>query len=796
MRVELPVMLRARLRTGAAAMCLALLTSCGGSGGTTSTPPPLGGGTATPTHEPTPTPGPTPTPAPTPTPTPSAVFDTPEYRRSTGPSFHNAIPAWQLGATGRGVTIGIVDSGIDTANTEFAGRISAASADVAGSRGIAAEDDHGTLVALVAGAARNNSGIMGVAWEAGIMMMRADSPGSCASSDGCTFFDSAITAGIDRAVQNGAKVINLSLGGSPPNNQLRNAVIRAANAGVVVVVSAGNDADAATPSTDPDNPDPFATGLRQAGGSNVIIAGSVNNAGTISPFANRAGSEADWYLMALGERVCCVYEGSGLKITVQNGQNFVTVISGTSFAAPQIAGAVALLRQAFPNLTAAQTVSLLLSTARDAGASGTDTTYGRGIMDIGRAFAPQGTLSIASTLVPLPAGDTTGVVSPAMGDAARNVPLSAVMLDSYSRAYRIELGSRMQGAQADPRLGAALLAPMENVAGGGGAVSLGFSVDRSGRLRNSRWTGQLRLGSSDAEAARVLAARVAARIAPNTSVAFGFAQGADGLVAQVQGHSEPAFLVARSPGNDFGFARGGETSLALRQQLGKFGLTLSAEQGNAVYGAGRGLPAGQARRDGVTRFGLSLDRRVGAIEAALGASWLSEQRTVLGARMHDAFGAGGADSLFFDTNLAWPFAPGWRLGGAWRQGFTHARAGGLIAPGSRLASKGWSLDLQREGVFAGGDSLALRLSQPLRVQRGGFNLDLPVAYDYDTLRASNGISLLNLAPRGRELTGELAWRGPLWSGRGSASLFYRKNPGHFADAPADKGAAVSWKTAF
>ena len=61
-------------------------------------------------------------------------------------------------------------------------------------------------------------------------------------------------------------------------------------------------------------------------------------------------------MAALGDRVCCVYENGQLKTTTMNGQQFVFVFSGTSFSAPQIAGAVALLRQAFPNLTAAQTV--------------------------------------------------------------------------------------------------------------------------------------------------------------------------------------------------------------------------------------------------------------------------------------------------------------------------------------------------------------------------------------------------------------------------------------------------------
>ena len=799
-----------RLRAGTAAVALAVVSGCGG-GGAISTPPPLGGGgtpaptpTPTPTPTPSPTPTPTPTPTPSPTPTPTSTFDTSEYRRSTGPSFHNAIPAWQLGATGRGVTIGIIDSGIDPANPEFAGRISAASADVAGSRGVSAESDHGTNVALVAAAARNGTGIMGIAWEATIMALRTDAPGTCASlvagdsTTGCRFSDTAIAAGVNRAVQNGAKVINISLGGSSPSNQLRSAITQAAAVGVVVVVAAGNDADEPNPSVDPNNPDPFSVGLRQAGNGNVIIAGSVNSTGTLSAFANRAGAEQNWYLSALGERVCCVYENGAIKITVQNGQQFVMVISGTSFSAPQISGAVALLRQAFPNLTAVQTVDLLLRTARDAGAAGINSTYGRGIMDIARAFAPQGTASVASTLAPLPLGDSTGVTSAAMGDAVQNVSLSAIELNSYRRAYRIELGGRLRGAQVNPRLAPALIAPTRNFAGGTGDVSLGFSVDGR-RLGQSPWSGKLRLTGTDAERARVLAARVAARIAPGTNVAFGYAQGAGGLVAQVQGHSEPAFFVAGSAGDDYGFARGGQTALALRRQLGAWGLTLSGEAGKAVAGAPaffEGSSLERKQQGGIARFGLALDRRWQGLEASLAANWLHENRTVLGARLHDAFGQGGSDSVFLDANMAWRFAADWRLGAAWRQGFTLARSGGLVAPGSRIASNAWSIDLERGSMFRAGDSLALRVIQPLRVSSGGLNLDLPVAYSYDTLAATNAIQQLSLSPRGRELTTELAWRGPLWSGAVSASVFYRNDPGHYANLPDDKGLAFSWLREF
>ncbi|MDE2596759.1 MAG: S8 family serine peptidase [Sphingomonadales bacterium] len=732
---------------------------------------------------------------------------TSEYNRSDGAPYHGAIAAWQAGANGQGVTLAIIDSGIDTASPEFAGRIAPSSADVAGSRGLVnADSDHGTRVALTAAAARDNTGVLGIAWASTIQMLRADTPGTCATFDanvkdsGCKFDDTDIAAGVDKAIAGGAKVINISLGGSAPASVMTASIARAAAAGIVVVVSAGNDGDSTDPKIDPNNPDPFAAGLRGAGNGNVIIAGSVTNTGAFSTFSNRAGAEQQWFLSALGEKVCCVYENGVLKVTTDpSGQRFVTLFSGTSFSAPQIAGAAALLRQAFPNLTAAQVVDLLLRTARDAGAPGIDATYGRGILDITSAFAPQGATSIAGTGSVVPLSDTVAVASTAMGDATSRAALSTVMLDSYQRAYTVNLGGSLRGAPVVPRLAPALAGQVRNVSGGNGPLAMAFSVDARGRAASLPWSGQLRLSRADSDTARVLAARVIARLSPHTSAAFAYAQGADGLVAQLQGQSRAAFLVATDPLADLGFERGGETALALRRSFGRWGLTLSTEAMQAAAAAPIAQAeafAGTRRHDGATRFALALDRRFGALDAMLGASWLGEQRTVLGAQLHDGFGARGADSLFLDAALGWQAAEHLRLGAAWRQGYTHARIAGLVAGGSTLRSNGWALDVARTDLFQPGDSLALRVSQPLRVARGGLNLNLPSAWSYDTLTATTGLRRLSLAPTGREVTGELAWRGALWGGAASASLYLRKDPGHYARLPNDKGVALSWATGF
>jgi hypothetical protein len=751
-----------------------------------------------PTPTPTPTPAPTPAPTPTPTPTPISSFDTAEYRRSDGPAFHNATAAWSQGVTGKGAKIAVVDSGIDTDNPEFAGRIDPASRDVAGNGTVEAVDDHGTQVALIAAAARNNAGIVGIAYGATIAAFRADRPGSCASADGCVFDDRDIAAGIDHAVSAGATVINLSLGGESPSSTLLDSVQRATAAGLVIIVSAGNEGDGSDPKIDPNQPNPFAAGVRNAGGQNVIIAGSVNDEGQFSAFSNKAGSQAQYFLSALGERVCCVYKDGVLFTETTPSGTFVTLVSGTSFSAPQISGAVALLKQAFPNLTGAQMVSLLLSSARDAGATGTDTTYGRGILDIAAAFAPRGATTLAGSTTAVALGDDTAVASGPMGDAFGQTPLSAVVLDSYQRAYGLDVGQGLRRAGVQPKLLGAVDAGSRQVGGGNRALSLAFTL-AEGAHGQSDWIAPLKLSREDAQVARVLAARVALKIAPGEQIGFAFKERADGLVAQLQGQERPAFLIAGDARGDNGFAESGDVSIAYRRQLGKWGITASSEQGRAWLGNIR-YEDGQLERARETRrltaFSVAADRRFGNIETAAALTWLGEQRTILGAYFTDAFGGGGANSVFFDTSAAWRTGDGWRFGAAFRQGWTRADRSEVIGAGSQFISRGWSADVARQGVFGQFDSLGLRISQPLRVEGGGLNLTLPVGYEYATLATTYGTRTLALTPQGREIDGEFAWHGVLMGGDSSASLFYRTDPGHIASLPDDKGVAVKWSRRF
>ncbi|MDQ2879450.1 MAG: S8 family serine peptidase [Pseudomonadota bacterium] len=577
----------------------------------------------------------------------------------------------------------------------------------------------------------------------------------------------------------------MSLGGSPTGSPVVSAINRATAAGVIVVIAAGNDGT--------DNPDPFAEVANNAAASRglVIIAGSVqpNNARTpggdvISTFSDRAGDGAAHYLAAVGEQV-----------RAPDNNNVGYIWSGTSFAAPQISGAIALLAQAFPNLTGAQIVAILFQSARDAGATGVDATYGQGVLDLTRAFQPLGATSVAGTRAPVSLA-ANAMLSAPMGDAQQG-PLGAVILDGFQRAFAIDLARTINRGSPTRDLVGALQSRQRNyVVGVGGStdVALTIAPARGGALIQ-----RTMLSSAQAEQARVLAGIVTQRLGSHASFAIGFAETGETLTARLTGRGDPAFLVARDPVQTMGFDSNVHGSSAMRQQFGGWGLTAAIESGDALSRDVEALPAirDRYRRYGYDKASLTLDRRFGALNAALTGTRLAERDTLLGARFSDGLGGTHGTSWFLDAAARMDAGGGWSAGGSLRKGWSIASVRGGLQGSGTIHTDAYAADLGKDGVFGAHDSFGLRMAQPLRVSRGGIDLRLPTGYDYASGAVTDwSTRTLNLAPTGHELDWEVRYAVPLWFGDLQTNLFYRRNPGNFATLPDDKGLAARWSMPF
>ena len=347
-----------------------------------------------------------------------------EYTRNWGVEDTGAYAAWSHGATGKGVTVAVVDSGVDIEHPDLGENIAPSSIDIEPGRdALDGPFSHGSRVASILAAPLNGTGTLGIAYNANVMAIRADT----GQGNDPQFMTTALFNAIQYAVENDAKIINLSLGNTQPLHAAFEAILEyAIDNGVIFAISAGNDAG-----TSPKWPGRYASDPRFAG--SIIVVGAHDYDGGMSDFSNRAGDSASAYITA---------PGSGLVTDCRD--NSCWTVKGTSYATPAVAGAMALLKEAFPNLEGQEIVDILLRTAADAGDPGTDIQWGRGKLDIAAAFQPIGTTSTpsASSAASVELDTPVGVyLGGPFGDAmSRTTALTTVAYDDYDRLFTINAG--------------------------------------------------------------------------------------------------------------------------------------------------------------------------------------------------------------------------------------------------------------------------------------------------------------------------------------------------------------------
>jgi hypothetical protein len=226
------------------------------------------------------------------------------------------------------------------------------------------------------------------------------------------------------------------------------------------------------------------------------------------------------------------------------------------------------------------------------------------------------------------------------------------------------------------------------------------------------------------------------------------------------------------------------------------GVTASAESGDGLLYQETPGARDPWLRSPYTLASLGADRRFGALRMSGGITHLAEERSLLGAHFGPLFGNGASSTWFADLRADWRIGDGWSLAAAARQGWTRATAHGLMTGPATIRSNAFSVDLGKAGVFGKGDRFGLRLAQPLRVASGGLGLRLPVSYDYESGAVGYAQQRLNLAPTGREIDMEASYARMLLGGRMDANLYWRRDPGNFAAAPNDLGAAMRWRVDF
>ncbi|MFJ8916075.1 type VII secretion-associated serine protease mycosin [Amycolatopsis sp. NPDC102389] len=285
---------------------------------------------------------------------------------------------WAL-TKGAGVTVGVVDTGVDGSTPQLSdGRVKPG-VDVTTPERKPANDDcfgHGTFVAGIIGAAvRPGTGFAGVAPEATILPIRC----AITTADGSppVLTATEMAKGLRAAVDGGARVINISASTDTPDEELADAVRYAAQRDVVVVASAANTAQQGDPITYP------------ASYPTVIAVGAIDITGKKADFSQT------------GKFLSLVAPGVGVTSVGPGGAGH-WVGSGTSYAAPFVAGVAALVRAYRPRLSAEQVKYRLEATADHPAAALPDAQLGWGTVNA---------MAAVTTLLPEESGTAAPVVA-------------------------------------------------------------------------------------------------------------------------------------------------------------------------------------------------------------------------------------------------------------------------------------------------------------------------------------------------------------------------------------------------
>lgn len=258
---------------------------------------------------------------------------------------------WEITRGSNKVIVAVVDTGVDLKHPDFAGKLVTGYNVLEDNDNPQDDNGHGTHVAGVIAATTNNrSGIAGMSWHSKIMPIKAIGADGAGSA-----FD--IAQGIIWATDNGARVINLSVGNYTSSAALKEACTYAYERNVALIAATGNDA-----TDQPGYPAAY---------PEVMGVSAVDHNGDRADFSN------------YGDYVDVVAPGVDIPSTYV--YNDYAALSGTSMACPHVAGLASLIISLQPTISNDKVYSIIRKTADDLGDTGKDALYGHGLINVNQA---------------------------------------------------------------------------------------------------------------------------------------------------------------------------------------------------------------------------------------------------------------------------------------------------------------------------------------------------------------------------------------------------------------------------
>ncbi|MCZ4344729.1 S8 family peptidase [Devosia neptuniae] len=696
-----------------------------------------------------------------------AAAGTPAVGQSQAFELHNLHTALSSGVTGAGKLVAVVDDGFRLTHREFSGK-------TLSQTGALPLADHGTHVASLIAGVKDGVGMHGVAPGANLHLTSFDPAGGGTLDIDNVIAGTLNAASLGAVAQNNswgynvdARTLQNHLTANPGHStaQALNAVVAGFGAakwqsyldalntfenGGVVVWALSND-NAMTSGDVMATLPYFDTRLQGAWIAAANGYFEVNGAGDISKAIRLSAA------CGLAARFCIAGDGT---TTAANGasDSGYSAGTGTSYVAPQISGAVALLAQAFPDMTPEEWAKRLMASADNSWFStlgvpvagsvdfgngvshAYSTEWGHGVLDIGAALAPIGSVAVLSgatvtSSARVGLAESVLLAPAAFGDGLTTAleGTDVAVFDALNRGFAVE-GSALVSRPAPTML-----------------------PDLLGAVETPHW-------------GALPSYQQLLRQAPNLAedgASVAMLSSAAGVFEQ------PGSIALAERSSVFGMVQDAVAVIAT-QNAGPLDIT-------AIGFAGRGVNGQTA---GIGGTGVNLSWSAGGSRASVGVSFMNEQGGLLGMPENAAFGwgtgsAAGTAHIGLDQQIATDLALFGRLeyGVARQSGATS----GLVASMSDLQFSGFEVGARMNSVLFASDRLSFSLAQPLRIESGTMGLSLPVSRNADGA-IEHRQQDADLTPGGREFNLSLAYSQPMGSGQWQIGLQHRLDAGHIQGA--------------
>jgi hypothetical protein len=491
----------------------------------------------------------------------------------------------------------------------------------------------------------------------------------------------------------------------------------------------------------------------------LIAVVATNSSGVFDDsYSNKCGDAKEWCMAAPGTNIYATVDTSDAAVS----GNYASM-SGTSMAAPQVSGAVAVLRSQWPSKSAAEIVEILYDTATDKGDVGTDEIYGRGLLNLGNAVTAQGALTLyTASGESYVASESNLSASGALGDALSQ-SLSTAVYDQYKRDYYVDLNNT---ADDDTRDIANELAFSSSVLS---KVSFKSGVSLLGNLA----TGALQVQGQIDDISMSFSQK------QNPAEAFAFNQFTD-----VKGISDAYSLY-------------GNSHLSMIENAETLNFSTTGDVQTSI-----GLVSGFTDDSGEHKMnGLNISSKIEpsknlSITAQL--SHIQEDDTFLSSYFSGAYQTGVADTRSLNLIAESRINPRLNFIAQYNQGLTHVETldSSVVSEVSNIVSSGYSMSLVGKDIYTRGDKLFTTFKQPLKVNSGEMTLT-----NASGLNADDTISFtdesVDLSPTGTEKILTLGYSTELnRSTNITALLNYIDNPNHDLSAQSEEQIMLKFNQKF